>query len=222
MGAALLGFVTAPAMAGNGNGSPTGAHYNLNVIGVNDKTAEMKGDNRGHSIFVKLWGKSKIWLCEAGVDEECDHLSTDAFAVLDKNGTDTDGALFALPNPDPDGDGTTVYSVFARALGSPKDNPYADVTTCATDPDGDLVCSIITLTLTRDKGQSKFDNVSKYLLYIYTPDGQRVPLFWDDFEDFYWDWDNYGLRLAQLRFYECTSTVPAWPGDGPTTTTCFD
>jgi hypothetical protein len=149
------------------------------------------------------------------------------FEVLDRNGTDSDGASFALPNPDVDGDGTTTYSVFARALGSPKNSPYNIVTTCATDPStGETVCSMISMNLTRTKGPSKFTNVSKYLLYIYADiDGDgtvdRVPLFSNQLQDFYWDWDNFGLRLAQLRFYPCSSTVPDPTNPtGPTTDTC--
>ena len=53
------------ALAGNnlnGNGAPSGAHYNLNIIGVpKDKTADMT-DGSGHRIFVKLEGKTKILL----------------------------------------------------------------------------------------------------------------------------------------------------------------
>src|SRR5262249_60825701 len=89
----------------------------------------MSGAN-GHVIFVKLDGSSKIWLCEAGVDAGCEGVTD--FQVLDANGTDGDGALFALPNPDPDGDGTTVYSVFARALGTPGGESITP--TCATGP----------------------------------------------------------------------------------------
>jgi hypothetical protein len=203
-----LGFGAAFA----GNGAPKGAHYNLNIIGVKDKTADMTGAH-GHVIFVKYDGHSKIWLCESGVDEECADVDPDSFRVIDKNGTDPNGALFALPNPDPDGDGTTVYSVFARALGKPGGS--SKTTTCATDPvDGELVCSVIYMELTRDKGKSKFDNVSKYLLYIYADlddDGiadKRVPLFDDSLEDYFWGYDNKGLRLAQLRFYECATIVP--------------
>ena len=47
-----------------GNGAPSGPHYNLNIIGVpKDKTADMDG-NQGHRIFVKLEGKTAIWLAE--------------------------------------------------------------------------------------------------------------------------------------------------------------
>ena len=62
----------------------------------------------GHTIFVPLWEKTSIWLTEAPT-----------FEVLDRNGTDNNGVRFALPNPDINGDGTTSYSVFARALGKP-------------------------------------------------------------------------------------------------------
>jgi hypothetical protein len=192
---------------GTGNGAPNGAHYNLNIIGVpKDKTADMTGNN-GHRIFVKLDGVTKIWLCEAGVDAGC--LDVDGYRVLDANGTDG-SALFALPNPDPTNSGTTSYSVFARALGKP--GGKADMTTCFTDASGTF-CSVIVLELERDKGQSKFDNVSKYLLYVYLADGTRVPLFSGD-ASYFWDYDNDGLKLAQLRFYQCATAVPA--GTDPT------
>ena len=81
-------------------------HYNLNIIGVpKAKTADMTGDS-GHRIFVPLTGKVSISLKEGD------------FQVLDANGTDGK-ASFQLPNPDPDNDGTTLYSVYARALGKP-------------------------------------------------------------------------------------------------------
>lgn len=60
-----------------GHGAPSGAHYNLNIIGVpQEKTADMDG-NSGHRLFVNLEGKSRIML-EKG----------ESFAVLDANGTD--------------------------------------------------------------------------------------------------------------------------------------
>lgn len=190
-------FVAVPAIAGNG--SPSGAHYNLNVIGVpKDKTAEMKG-NKGHRIFVKLWGNSKIWLAE-GPD----------FEVLDANGTDKDGARFQLPNPDPDNDGVTEYSVYARALGGP--GGMSTTTTCAYDVNGEEYCSTESMVLVRESGKSRFSNVSRELLYLYADtdgDGvvERYPLFGDGLMDYYWNYDNQGLRLAQLRFYEIPTDV---------------
>ena len=197
---AILIISAMPVVAGQGNGAPTGAHYNLNIIGVqNAKTADMDNSN-GHTIFVSLEGNTKIGLIEG-----------DFFAVLDRNGTDQGGASFQLPNPDPDNDGVTQYSVFARALGKPLNS--ATMTTCAYDETGELECSMAVLTLERTKGRQKFDNVSRYLLYIYADideDGviERVPLFGDSLEGYFWDYDNNGLKIAQLRFYEIETTVP--------------
>lgn len=203
-----------PMSVETGNGAPSGAHYNLNIIGVpKNKSADMTGDN-GHRIFVPLVGNPKIMLTE-GSD----------FAVLDANGTDGE-ASFQLPNPDPTNSGTTVYSVFARALGTPGGKSLT--TTCAIDPtDGSEVCSVLTLTLERSKGKSTFENVSKQLLYIYADvngDGvlDRVPLFDDALSGYFWDYDNHGLKLAQFRFYNCSTAVPdATDPNAPQTTTCF-
>lgn len=185
------------AVAATGNGAPYGPHETLNLIGVpNDKTADMDGETGGR-IFVHLEGKTKIHL-EEGED----------FAVLDANGTDADGATFQLPNPDPENDGTTRYSVFARAPGS--SGGWANLVTCQTLDGSDDVCSLVTLDLS---GNKKFENVSTELLYIWIDsddDGlidTRIPLFADENENYYWEYDNHGLKLVQLRFYECETTV---------------
>ena len=177
----------------------SGAHYTLNIIGVpQGKTADMTGDN-GRRIFVPRVGSAKI------------NLSEGPFAVLDANGTDGTAA-FQLPNPDPDGDGTTTYSVFARALGKPGGS--SKTTTCFTDTTGTW-CSVYSSVLVRGTGKSSFDNVSKELLYVYVDtngDGtlERYSLFSDALAQYYWQYDNSGLHLAQLRFYEqIKTTVPA-------------
>lgn len=86
------------ALAFAGNGAPSGAHYNLNIIGVpKEKAASMQDDNLkgqyGHVIFVPLdkngtLDRTKILLFEG-----------DSFQVLDKNGTDGE-ASFQLPIAD--------------------------------------------------------------------------------------------------------------------------
>jgi hypothetical protein len=154
--------------------------------------------NDGHRIFVPLSGNSKILL----------HEGTD-FQVLDTNGTDG-SADFQLPNPDPDNDGITEYSVWARALGKPGGS--STTTTCAYDELGQLWCSVYSMVLVRDKGKSWFDNVSKELLYVYVDldgDGtvERYPLFDAALQDYFWNYDNNGLKLAQLRFYEVATDV---------------
>jgi len=198
---AVSAFASSAASAA-GNGAPSGAHYNLNIIGVSKgKTADMTG-NQGHRIFVPLWGNAKIWLT-GGPD----------FEVYDANGTDGDGASFGLPNPDPENDGVTEYSVYSRALGGPGGG--STTTTCAFDDvTGETYCNTSGMVLVRDSkgGKSSFTNVSRELLYVYADfdgDGvvERVPLFGDNTYQYYWNYDNLGLKLAQLRFYEIPTDV---------------
>jgi WD40 repeat protein len=173
----------------------SGAHYNLNIIGVpKGKTADMT-DSSGHRIFVKLDGNSKIYLSE----------STDGtFKVLDANGTDPSGAKFQLPAPG-------LYEIYARALGKPGGS--STLTTCAIDPvSGETICSTSSEVFVRSTGGSKFKNVTKNLTTIdidptladalgLTCDG-TVNIFDDCLEDYFWNYDNKGLKLLQLRFYE--------------------
>jgi hypothetical protein len=176
----------------NGNGAPSGAHYNLNIIGVpKGKTASMTGGD-AHRIFVPLAGNCKV------------NLSLGTFQVLDGNCTDG-ASSFSLPNPDPDNDGTTTYSVWARALGKPGGS--SKQTTCATDvATGEVYCSVYSSVQVRSKGKSSFIDVSRELLYVYADlnaDGtnERYNLFNDALKDYYWSYDNNGLKLLQLRFY---------------------
>ncbi len=177
-----------------GNGAPSGSHYNLNIIGVpNNKTASMTGSD-GHTIFTKLEGNSKIWL---------DQSTDGTFKVLDANGTDSNGASFQLPAP---GD----YTIWARALGKP--NASSTMTTCAIDPvSGETVCSTDALISVRGTGQSKFTNVTKQLTTIdidptlaatlgLTCTG-TINIFDACLQDYFWNYDNHGLKLLQLRFY---------------------
>jgi len=47
--------------------------------------------------------------------------------------------------------------------------------------------------------------VSKELLQVCVNGGLQ-PLFSDPNFDYYWQYDNQGLRLAQLRFYQIETT----------------
>lgn len=67
-----------------------------------------------------------------------------------------------------------------------------------------------TLTLKRSKGKSTFKNVSKELLTLYLDidgDLERVGLFDEETYQYFWDYDNKGLKLAQLRFYPIPTDV---------------
>ncbi len=226
-----------------GNGAPKAKKlYSLNIIGVsNPKTTDMK-DTSGHVIFVRLDGTSAIKLKEAPEGE--------SFAVLDKNGTDKDGAKLQLPDPGLDpylvgGDLNGVdtisdYSVFIRPLGKP--GGWATITTCADLVDSNFagllsgkflkvlnragfdggyasieqVGQDITL---RTKGKKVFQNVTAELLTIVfkveveLADGSviveyvRVPIFDDIIDNEYWEYDNHGLKLLQVRFYEVGTDI---------------
>ena len=179
-----------------GNGSLSGAHYQVNIIGVpKGKSADMTGGSR---IFVPLTGTCKIMLKQG------------SFAVLDANGTDGI-AQFQLPSPDADNDGVTNYSVFARPLGTP--GGTSTTTTCATDPlTGKVVCSNSSYVAVRNTGKTSFTNVSAQLLYVYADldgDGtaERYPLFDERLQDYFWQYDNNGMKVLQLRFYEIATNV---------------
>ena len=206
--AVAAALIAAPAASGapeagpTGNGAPSGAHYTLNVIGVeNAKTAPMDDTNR-HTIFVPDQGNCRINLGEGD------------FGVGDGNCFDGDGAQFTLPDPDPDGDGVTAYSVYARALGKPGGS---SVTTTCFDEDGETYCSTESMVLVRSTGKSRFSNVSKELLSLcLDTDGDgacdtRELLFDRDLADYFWSYDNSGLKVAQLRFYEVPTNVGTTP-----------
>ncbi|KKR79761.1 MAG: hypothetical protein UU26_C0033G0001, partial [Candidatus Daviesbacteria bacterium GW2011_GWC1_40_9] len=117
--------------------------------------------------------------------------------------------------PDPDNDGITTYSVWVRALGKP--GGKSTMTPCATyiDPTTGVAeewCSTSQLVSVRTSGKQSFSDVSKLLLYVYVDldgDGtiERYPLFDPTLQDYFWSYDNQGLKLLQMRFYPIPSNV---------------
>lgn len=187
------------AQAAGGNGAPSGAHYNLNIIGVpKDKSADFSGGN-GHRIFVDLTGRTKILLRQGDFD------------VLDANGTDGT-ASFQLPEPDATNDGITDYSVFVRGLGKPGGS--AMMRSCYYDSQLQTeYCSAgnYIVDVTAHGNNNKFQNVTNQLLYVWADidgdgDVDRTELFSDPLDEYYWYYDNAGLKLAQLRFYPNVGT----------------
>jgi hypothetical protein len=216
----LASLFVAPILAKQeetGNGAQSGKHYNLNLLGKNwnsDKdeaetliNSIIKSDN-GHRIFVKLSGKTRILLQEQ-----------DDFGVIDADGTDGK-AIFGLPDPGPVADEETgeyypeeaEYKIFVRILGPPRGDATM-VTGAYTDLAGNQwIVSQETITLGQSSGKVKRDSPPKFVdctkelttvLYDYDADGtvERVPIFSDKYEGYFWDLDNNGLRHVQLRFY---------------------
>src|SRR5262249_60875088 len=85
-------------------------------------------------------------------------------------------------------------------------------TPCFTDTTGTF-CSLTSYVAVRGTGNSKFTNETANLLFISlcnTSTGKTVttPLFANSLAQYFWQYDNQGLRLLQLRFYQVGSTVP--------------
>ena len=189
------------ALAGKdnkGNGAPNGQHYNLNLIGKDKTNILPNDDNNGHRIFVNLDTRSKITLEEG------------PFAVIDADATDGK-ATFQLPKPENqyDGEGNYLapgaYEVWIRPVGKP--GGTGDITTCAFDPDiDDTVCSTNNVILFREKGKSTFGDVTKELTTVTYQDTVlnkeiTVDIFDAQLEGYFWDYNNNGLKIVQLRFY---------------------
>jgi hypothetical protein len=194
------------AVASTGNGAPSGEHYNLNIIGVSHtKNGDLTGG--GNVIFVGLGTKTAAVTTKILLEQSA---SAGVFEVLDKDGTDGQ-AKFSLPAPG-------GYTVWARALGK----PYGEgtLTTCATDvtgapAEGDI-CSTLSEVFVRGTGKSSFRNVTSNLTTISLDPlldaaavdacgGTTVSLFDGCLEGYFWQYDNNGLKLLQLRFYLATS-----------------
>lgn len=153
------------------------------------------------------------------------------FAVLDANATDKDGALFQLPT---DVSYTyQVFARALGQPGHSA--TMTTCGTYTIDPDGipnsgdeyqQVLCSLSQYVAMRDKGKPTTDNVTGDLLFINVdltslatsnPDlatcltnegysgSDSVPLFDSCFQDYFWDYDNNGLKLLQLRFYPIAS-----------------
>jgi hypothetical protein len=193
-------LTAAPAFAGNGL-PVNGAHYNLNILGKTNCGIASTGSN-GHVIQVLLNfsdGSQNGQLASTLDKRNKIFLSPGVFGVTDPNACDRDGAAFSLP--------AGGYTVWARALGKP--GGMATMGVCAVDglgttdtTDDLLVCNTGTdvVSMTRKNGQSVFTNVTRELTTLYYG-GTAYSLFDPRFQGYFWDYDNGGMRLLQLRFY---------------------
>jgi len=207
---ATIAFCIAPLYAQTGNGALNGPHFNLNIIGVsNPKTQPLTGGER-HTIFVGLGVNKKDGDVITNI-----YLTPGPFAVCDGNGFDpaidcsgktvaSAGAVFQLPcdslTDTCTGGTSQAYTIWARALGQPGGGNNAIMTTCEEDTTTSpptIVCATDNpAILVRGSGQQKFKDVTKQLTTI---DGDSI--FNTTYNLFFWQYDNFGLKLAQLRFY---------------------
>ena len=159
----------------------------------------------------------------------------DPFIIGDVDPSDdttSDYSVFVRPLGNPDGFATirTCADVVDSALVEFLDRKDKSTLYEVLNEAGELggVCTIDQemVTLDRQKGKSVFGNVTAQLTSIVLvieledEDGNvietidvRVPLFDDILENEYWEYTNTGLRIAQVRFYECSTNVATGQSD---------
>lgn len=203
----LPGF--ALAQVGQGLSGP---HYNLNIIGVSkDKKVDMTDSNR-HTVFVpldtsgRLDGNVKIYF-----------VAGDEFQVLDGNATDQDGATIEVPHGDP---GTVCYDVFAVGLGKPGGSAHVDANVIFDETDHQALLSLdqVSFNVNRNGKKPSRQNISNVFRVsgcidlndtgVCDAGDQYFNNEWvfnvDQLLSYWWDYDNQGLKLMQIRFYDCS------------------
>jgi hypothetical protein len=226
---ALVLGLAAPVMAGVGTGL-SGAHWNLNIIGVpKDKPVPSMTDSSRHTIFVPLQSGSDV-----SRQVKIEYVRGDSFKVLDGNATNDNYAKIQVPYQFCDDyvNGCTEllsFDVYAVGLGKP--NGAAIVTAeCTYSKDvvdavgtADLECEDTLLmgsfTVTRAKGKPQpvditnvfratgcLDNDADGICDSGDLEFRNIWIFnIEELVDYMWDYDNNGLKLMQVRFYETTS-----------------
>ena len=204
----IVGFCF-PAVSAVSPFQVNGAHYNLNIIGVPSQTKDV-GDSMGHTLFVKLSGKTKIIMTqdEGGV-----------FQVVDRNGLDGQAQFNIAPGH---------YNVYARALGKPNGNVHIQANGTFNDTvNGETLIMLGYVDIARTAGKPQNLNINN-LFYVDVTictamlDGvcTEETTYTDtwvfdipELLEYYWDYDNANLKLLQVRFYPCTLDETATAND---------
>jgi len=185
---ALGTIVGVVAIAGTGNNVPSGAHFNLNIIGVPKGMNDNFDGGNGSRIFVSRTANTLFYVHGGS-----------SYQVLDHDGTDGEvGESLAEPGivfPYDVATGDWKVQIYVRLLG-PKDST-ADWTTYVpsflagktsfTDEHGQVWYEYATFSLNRDS--------TKFQLKT----GQLLP---DDYQDVLWELDpGTNFRIVQMRVY---------------------
>lgn len=193
-------LLIANVSAGIGSSIPVnGKHYNLNIIGA--KNVGEIGDSDGHTMFVKLNGNTKIIMTQ---DTE------GQFRVTDRNGLDGSASFNLAPGK---------YNIYAAALGKPNGKTSIGANGIFEDAvEGSTLILLGYVDIERSKGSPKGVNINE-LFYVDVTlctaiDNEGNCTEYVKYEDFwvfdieellgyYWDYNDNGLKLLQVRFYEC-------------------
>jgi hypothetical protein len=214
-----LTFV-APVFAQVGQGL-SGPHYNLNFVGVpkNKTVPDMTGSDR-HTVFVPLQSGGDV-----SRQVKIYYIPGDDFRVIDGNATDDNTAIIQVPSSTLS---DTCYDVYAYALGKPYGNAVIQAECTIDGLLGSCSDALLqnSFSVSRIKGKPKQENISDVFRASGCVDlntsgtcdtgDLQFTNVWifnvPQLQEYFWDFDNNGLRLMQTRFYETTcgsfTTVP--------------
>jgi len=224
--AVILTLVASPAFAQVGKGL-SGAHWNLNIIGVpKDKTVpDMTGSNR-HTIFVPLQSGLDV-----GRTVKIYYQRGEDFRVIDGNATNDNAATIEVPYQFCDDAGgceeLLSFDVYAVGLGKPNGQALIDAECTysidAVDSSGPVECDSTLLMGSFEVGRSKGKPSPVNITDVFRASGcldanasgvcdsgdLEFSNLWifnlEQLIEYFWDYDNNGLKLMQVRFYETTS-----------------
>jgi hypothetical protein len=224
-GLTLAFALAVPTFAQVGKGL-SGAHWNLNIIGVpKDKTVPTMTDSNRHVIFVPL---------QSGADVtrqvKIYYIRGEDFRVLEGNATNDNEATVQVPYefcPDLDTgcEELLSFDVYAVGLGQPH---RSAIVTAECTYSLDVVGSATTCEETLKMGSFSVDRVKGNPKPVNITDVFRATGCLDvdgsgscntgdlqfsnlwifnipELQEYMWDYDNNGLKLMQIRFYETTS-----------------
>ena len=147
--------------------------FNFNVIGYPAAKSYAGDCGNGHRIFVNRDAR--------GAQVRVTNSATD-WSIVDCNATSDHAAVLATNQ-------AGIYDIYVRILGKPGGHLHVCADTLTDFLNGETLCQVGTIDLTRGKGQSKFTLAPSAMF-----DASLVDLMWtvDTNSDF---------RIAQFRVY---------------------
>ncbi len=171
----LLFLTAATVASANPTPIPAGSKlvFNFNVLGYPATKSYLGDCGNGHRIFVNRDAK--------GAQVSVMNSTTD-WSIVDCNATSDHQAVLATNQ-------AGIYDIYVRVLGKIGGNIHVCADTLTDFLNGETLCQVGTIDLTRGKGQSKFTLAPSAMF-----DASLIDLIWtvDTNPDF---------RIAQFRVY---------------------